>query len=97
MTARPLDPSATFAITDTVLSRVVGGETVILDTAGGTYFGLDEVGTRIWELLREGRSLGEAETALLAEYEVERDDLHRDLQGLVEELLEQGLLVLAAP
>lgn len=97
MTAPRLDPSATFRVSDSVLSREVADETVILDTAGGTYYGLDEVGTRIWELLRDGRSLGEVETVLLGEYEVEADELALDLERLVGEFLEQGLLLPVAP
>lgn len=96
MSGRSLDPSATFTVPESVLSREVAGETVILDTAGGTYFGLDEVGTRIWELLRDGRTVGETETALLEQYEVEPAELRRDLERLVRELLEQGLLRAAA-
>jgi hypothetical protein len=93
---RTLEPSATFAVPESVLSREVGGETVILDTVGGTYYGLDEVGTRIWDLVRDGRSVEAVETVLLDEYEVEPDDLHRDLERLLDELLDQGLLVSAA-
>jgi hypothetical protein len=93
---RTLEPSATFAVPESVHSREVGGETVILDTVGGTYYGLDEVGTRIWDLVRDGRSVEAVETVLLDEYEVEPDDLHRDLERLLDELLDQGLLVSAA-
>ena len=38
----------------------VGDETVILDLASGTYFGLDPVGARIWALMGEGKTLAES-------------------------------------
>ena len=41
-------------ISEDVLFQEVGGETVLLDLASEQYFGLDAVGTRIWQLLGEG-------------------------------------------
>ena len=38
-----------------VMARTVGDETVILDLASGTYYGLDPIGARIWQLMGEGR------------------------------------------
>ena len=44
-----------YRIPEDVVSREVGGEAVLLNLATGTYFGLDGVGTEIWNLLaREG-------------------------------------------
>ena len=50
----------TFAIATQVIARTIGGETVILDLESGTYFGLDPVGARIWQLLEGGKSLAQA-------------------------------------
>lgn len=69
-----------------VMARQVGEETVILDLASGTYFGLDPVGARIWQLLAEGRTLAEVCEAMLAEYEVSREEIERDVLRLAEEL-----------
>ena len=48
-----------------VMARTVGDETVILDLTSGTYFGLDPVGARIWQLLTEGKSLSAVCDAML--------------------------------
>ena len=40
-------------ISPEVMSQEVSGETVLLDLQSESYFGLDEVGTRIWQLLQE--------------------------------------------
>jgi hypothetical protein len=37
------------------MARTVGDETVILDLANGTYYGLDPVGARMWQLMSEGQ------------------------------------------
>jgi len=69
----------------------IGGEGVILDLASSTYFGLDEVGVRLWQLLQTNPDLQAACDTLLAEYEVEPDQLEQDLLKLVSQLGEAGL------
>jgi len=75
-----------------VMAREVGEELVILDLASGSYFGLDSVGTRIWQLLGAGMTPAATVDVLVAEYEVDRRQLEQDLLTLVEKLLGQGLL-----
>lgn len=78
-----------------VMARQVGDETVILDLAGGTYYGLDPVGARIWHLMGEGKTLGEICDAMLDEYNVTREALERDVLELAHKLLEQKLISIA--
>ena len=75
-----------------VMARTVGDETVILDLASGTYFGLDPVGARIWGLMGESKTLAEICGQMLEEYEVSREDLERDTLKLAHELAAQGLI-----
>lgn len=77
-----------------VMARQVGDETVILDLVGGTYYGLDPVGARIWQLMGKGKTLAEICDTMLDEYEVTRDDLERDVVELADKLLEQKLIAL---
>ena len=79
-------------ISDDVVHRDLAGETVLLNLATGTYFGLDAVGTRIWHLFVEQGSREKVIEALLAEYEVSEDRLRRDLDALIEKLQDKGLL-----
>ena len=76
-----------------VMARTVGDETVILDLASGTYFGLDPVGARIWQLMGERKTMAEICTTMLEEYEVEREQLEADVLRLATELAERGLVV----
>lgn len=76
-----------------VMARQVGDETVILDLASGTYFGLDPVGARIWQLMAEGKSLSDICDTMLDEYDVTRDALERDVIELARGLDAQGLIV----
>jgi len=75
-----------------VMARQVGAETVILDLATGTYFGLDPVGARIWQLMSEGKTLSEVCDAMQAEFEVSREDIQRDVIELTEKLKAQQLI-----
>jgi hypothetical protein len=77
-----------------VMARQVGDETVILDLGSGTYFGLDPVGARIWQLIGEGKTLGEICDTMLDEYDVTREALERDVVELADKLLEQKLISL---
>jgi hypothetical protein len=82
-----------FTISPEVLFQDVSGEMVLLDLASETYFGLDEIGARIWQLLKEGSTVGEAIQTLLGEYEVDRATLESDVGELLFELSEAGLLL----
>jgi coenzyme PQQ synthesis protein D (PqqD) len=75
-----------------VLSRTLDGEAVLLDLASGRYFGLNEVGTRVWELLGAGKSVAEIREALLGEFDVPADVLERDVSELLDALRARGLV-----
>lgn len=77
---------------DTVFAQEVDGEMVLLDMKSENYFGLDEVGTSIWQAMRENESLQEVFEAMLEQYEVEEEILERDLSDFVEKLVESGLV-----
>jgi coenzyme PQQ synthesis protein D (PqqD) len=83
-------------IPDDVMFRILGGEAVLLNLASGTYFGLDDVGTRMWQLMSEHRSTEKVIEVMLEEYEVEESLLQRDLDKLVKDLTDNGLVKLDA-
>ena len=80
-------------IPDDVVFRVLGDEAVILNLSTGIYFGLDTVGTRMWQLISEYGSTERVREALLAEYEVEEGQLGQDLALLIQQLKDKGLLI----
>jgi hypothetical protein len=75
-----------------VLVRELRGESVLLDLASESYFGLDEVGTGMWRALTGARSVEEAVAALLGEYEVAPERLRAELATFVEKLSNAGLV-----
>lgn len=75
-----------------VMARKVGDETVILDLATGTYFGLDPVGARMWQFMSEGKTLAEVCDAMQEEFDVTRENIERDVIALAEKLQAQQLV-----
>ena len=85
-------PTDCFSISDEVLSQEVNGETVLLDLEGESYFGLNEVGTRIWQLIQSDNTVGETLDTLTDEYEVSREQLESDVGALLSKLSDAGLV-----
>ena len=81
------------SIPKSVMARRVGDEVIVLDLTGGEYFGLPDVGARIWELLLDGKSLIQVADAIAIEYDVDRATAEDDVIRLVSELCGKGLLV----
>ena len=85
-----LNKKVTFA--DTVFAQEVDGEMVLLDMESENYFGLDEVGTSIWQAMQENADLSEVFKSLLGQYDVGEEVLENDLKVFVEKLQESGLV-----
>lgn len=75
-----------------VLFQQLQDEAVLLNLDSGQYFGLDPVGTRIWNLLAEGNSLPRVVSAIVEEYEVDSARCEADVLKLLKDLEAQGLL-----
>jgi hypothetical protein len=82
----------TFQIPASVVAQEVDGETVIVDLGSGRYFGLDEVGTRIWQLLSQNGSRESVVRTMLSEFDVDEERLRRDLEALLTDLRARGLV-----
>ena len=80
-----------------VLVRALDGEAVLLDMASGKYFGLNEVGSRVWELIEKGEPVGTIRAAIVREFEVDDARAGEDLAALVTELEARGLVRRAPP
>lgn len=85
------DQSVVAATKDQV-SCSLGAEAAILNTKQGIYYGLDPVGTQIWQLLQTPCKVADIQAVLVREYDVEPERCQRDLLALLGELLEAGLI-----
>lgn len=90
--------SNAFAL-DTVVVRTsgsvsanLGGEEVLLNLETGVYYGLNEVGAKIWSLIEQPCPVGKIHEAILAEYDVKPDQCIADMQALLANLSEANLI-----
>ena len=84
----------TISLSPDVISQEVSGETVLMDLASEHYYGLDEVGTRVWQLIGQTKDLRAIYQTLLQEYEVKEERLLQDLDVLLGQIAGLGLITL---
>jgi hypothetical protein len=70
----------------------LGGECVILDLRAGIYYGLDEVGSRVWSLIQSPITVEAIRDLLVAEYEVDAVRCEQDLLRLLHNMAALGLI-----
>jgi len=75
-----------------VLIRFLDQESVLLNLNTERYFGLDSVGTRMWQLVTSGPTIEAAYFQLIEEYDVDPDTLRSNLAEILEHLVENGLI-----
>lgn len=90
-------PQAPIRVAEHVVFQEIDGETVLLDLKSEQYFGLDEVGTRIWSLIEGGHSFDHMVEQLVSEYDASREQISTDLDDLLRELSAVGLIYPADP
>ena len=83
----------TLRLSPDVVFRNLDGEAVLLDLGSGTYFGLNEVGTRIWQMIGAGDDEPAIVATLAAEYAAERAAIAADVERLIGELRSRRLIV----
>lgn len=79
-------------ISSDVLFQELEGEAVLLNLANEHYYGLDDIGTRIWQLLQEEHNVESVVAQMLAEYDVSEALLRQDIANLIEELTQAELV-----
>lgn len=77
---------------DHVLCQTVDNEMVLLNLDTESYYALDEIGLRFWQVLLEVNTLEDALDTLETEYDVDRNTLSRDLTEFASKLHAKGLL-----
>jgi predicted transcriptional regulator len=87
-----LDLSTTVTPSPEVLVQELDGEAVLLNLESERYFGLDDVGTRVWQHLLEHRRLERVCEEMQKEYDVDESRLREDVLQLVEALIEAGIV-----
>ena len=83
------------SVSEDILVKELEGEAVLLNLKTESYFGLDEVGTRMWNVLTSSNSIQDAHKILLQEYEVDQEVLIHDIENFVKRLIKEEMIKLA--
>jgi hypothetical protein len=85
--------------TDTVISQIeeivasdIDGETVMMSIENGKYYGMDDIGSRIWELIEKPIKVSDLIATLLEKFDVDRETCERDVPKFLNELNEDKIL-----
>jgi hypothetical protein len=89
---RNLTNHTAFTVPADVLGQTVDGRVVVLNLTTGQYYGLNEIGSRIWGFLTNGSAFDQAIAALLLEYDISEARLRADMLQFVRGLLDAKLL-----
>jgi hypothetical protein len=76
-----------------LIANQMDGEIVMMSIDNGEYYGLDEVGSRIWELLESQVLVSSLIDSLMVEFNVSKEECERDIVDFLSELFEKGLLL----
>jgi hypothetical protein len=87
-----IDWESRFVVTDQQITSQLGDESVILGLNEGIYYGLDEIGTRIWTQLQSPRSINEICDNLAQDFDVERATCGEAVTALLQDMEARGLL-----
>jgi hypothetical protein len=73
-------------------SSDLDGSVVLLNYQNGTYYTLDNVAARIWNLMQEPRKVSDICDTVVKEYEVERQRCEQDVMRLLDQAARAGLI-----
>jgi hypothetical protein len=88
----PLSLQTTVIASAHQVSCPLGDESAILNMKSSVYYGMNPVGSTVWALLKQPKTVAEIRDAILGEYEVEAERCERDLITLLEQLRSEGLI-----
>lgn len=83
---------AIFLASSGQVSCDLGDGAVILNLKDGSYYGLNPIGARIWELLQQPRTFTEIQETLVMEYDVEAETCRNEVVQLLQDLASRGLI-----
>ncbi|MGF1542644.1 MAG: PqqD family protein, partial [Pleurocapsa sp.] len=82
----------TYKVSPNHLYSEIADEAVILDLESGVYYGLNSVGVDIWQWLQQPQTAQNLLSLVLEEYEVTPEQAEQDIQSILQEMLDKGLI-----
>jgi len=92
MIKRNISSTSLVSQIDDIAACDIDDEKVMMSIERGQYYGLDPVGSRVWELIEEPVKVSALIDELLLRYDVDRETCEQDVLAFLEELYEDGLV-----
>ncbi len=86
MSQAVITPETVIRRSDSILASNLENEVVMMDVESGSYYGLEEPASRIWDLLAEPKSVSDLVVALQSEYDITPEQCQHEVISFVEEL-----------
>ena len=77
---------------DALLSNNLGDDIVMMDIEQGSYYGLENVAARIWELTEEPVSFGSLCERLTGEYDISPEQCRQEVNTFLDDLLKRNIV-----
>lgn len=87
-----INEETTVARTSDMIANRIDGEVVMMSVSGGEYYGMDSIGSRVWELLDRPRKVSELCALLGEEFDVEPEQCGRDVLAFLGELAGKNII-----
>ena len=88
-----MDINTTLKRNPELLAVDMGGETVMMDMESGNYFGINAVGSHIWDALEDGNKVADIIETVNNHFEVQEDDaIADDILAFLGDMVEQKLV-----
>ena len=75
-----------------MLTSNIGEEIVMMSIENSAYYGLDPIGSNIWEMLAEPIRVSDLCAQLMQRYEVNEQDCQRDVLNFLNQMRNEDLL-----
>lgn len=85
-TKKPISSQTIITRNPEIVHNAIDGEVVIMSLAKNNYFGIDKIGSHIWELLETPCTVEKINTAMMQHYEVDRETCEKDVMDFLEEV-----------
>lgn len=77
-----------------VVHSTIDGEVVMMSVEQGSYYGLDAIGSRIWNLLERPAKVGDLCQALMKEFEVDEARCFQDVAAFLKAIGKQKIIAI---
>jgi Coenzyme PQQ synthesis protein D (PqqD) len=87
-----ISPSSVVVAVSEQVSSDLAEESVILNLKSGIYYGLNAVGSEIWNRIQEPKTVSWLTETIASEYDVDTDRCQQDLFTLLQDLFAAQLI-----